>query len=214
VYQNAFIQFTGLTQNMDKMRKAIVTVTIVVLFVVSISGTVLYYQGLLNDKESMISVLEEQVANQSAEISDYQSQVSGLENQLASLTSINIVTALGVKEIGNLSGSHAAPNSYYRLFVSGLVTNDGNGTAFNAGLHVVAYDKDAILQINMTVPLIAGSTLANFTTVVKIDGSYGNPPLHFTNLAGGETTRVEFNIYHQGQLANWTVTPIYSRYPS
>lgn len=199
---------------MEKISKALVSVVIVVLFLATISGTILYYQNVLDDRDSTISALESQVSNQTDEIADYQSQVSGLENQLASLTSINIVTALGIKEIGNLSGSVAAPNSYYRLFVSGLVTNEGNGTAFNAGLHVVAYDKDAILQINMTVPLIAGSTLANFTTVVKIDGSYGNPPLHFANLAGGETTRVEFNIYHKGQLANWTVTPIYSRYPS
>ena len=61
---------------MNKMRKAIVSVVIIVIFLSSISSIALYYQNLLNDSHSKISALESTVANQTDEITEYQSQVS------------------------------------------------------------------------------------------------------------------------------------------
>ena len=72
---------------MEKISKALVSVVIVVLFLAAISGTFLYYQNILNDKESRISALESQGTNQSEEITDYKAKVSDLESQLANLTS-------------------------------------------------------------------------------------------------------------------------------
>jgi hypothetical protein len=72
---------------MEKISKALVSVAIVMLLLATISGTLLYYQNVLNDKDSRISVLDSQVTNQSAEITDYKAKVSNLESQLANLTS-------------------------------------------------------------------------------------------------------------------------------
>lgn len=92
---------------MNKIKKTGVSAVIVVLFVASISGTVLYYQGLLGDRDSRISGLESQVVDQSAEITDYQSLVSDLQRQIENQTLGRIVRISNVtsdKEWHNLSG--------------------------------------------------------------------------------------------------------------
>ncbi len=69
---------------MEKISKALVSV---VIFLATISSIILYYQKVLNDKDTRISVIESQVTNHSAEITDYKTKVSNLESQLANLTS-------------------------------------------------------------------------------------------------------------------------------
>ncbi len=95
---------------------------------------------------------------------------------------------------------------YYRLYISGSITNKGNGTAIKSGLQVMAYSKNGTLEINMTVPLVNG---VKFSTIINSDGTYpGSTPLHFSNLSGGETANVDVNIYHNGHVTKWTIIPV------
>ena len=43
---------------MDNIRKTVVSITIIVIFIASVSSISLYYQSLLSDKESRISIAE------------------------------------------------------------------------------------------------------------------------------------------------------------
>jgi hypothetical protein len=38
--------------------------------------------------------------------------------------------------------------------VEGLVINAGTKTAYNASLHVIAYNTDGLLALNMSLPLV------------------------------------------------------------
>ncbi len=64
----------------------------------------------------------------------------------------NIATALGCKEIGQ-DYFYRAPWPYNYLYITGTVSNAGNGTAYNAGLKVVAYNSTGSVLVDMTFPL-------------------------------------------------------------
>jgi hypothetical protein len=199
-----------------------ISVLIAILFVGAIAGTMFYYNGVVNDKNSKIVSLNTQIANQNNEIANLTSQISNLKSQLTNFTSGNLVASLGISEVGNTSTS-AYLYPYYRLYISGTVTNTGIGEAYNAGLHVVAYTANGILEINMTVPLTNGEEGVNFGTdsatnayVLNWASSIGSSigSLQLGNLDSGQTATVDLNIYHEGVVSNWTVTPVCYTYPS
>jgi len=126
--------------------------------------------------------------------------------------SANLVAGLGVSEVGNTS---SITRSYNRLFIEGSVTNNGQGEALNAGLHVLAYAEDGTLEINMTVPLTCGEFGANaaiYSYIYSFDPYCTSSP-KFGNLSGGQSADVNLDIYHEGTVANWTVTPVWTNVP-
>lgn len=98
---------------------------------------------------------------------------------------------------------------YNRLYISGNVTNTGIGIAYNAGLHVVAYDN-GVLEVNMTVPLANGATFGtDNATIASALSTYGSvSSLQLGNLGSGQTATIGIGIIHEGYVTNWAVTPV------
>jgi hypothetical protein len=99
------------------------------------------------------------------------------------------------------------------LNLDGSVSNVGQGVAYNAGLHVVAYDAQGALQINATVPLAFEEMFTNpygnwQSGINLIGGSHS-----VTSLSGGQAFQIRLNIYHSGTVTNWTVTPVWTNNP-
>lgn len=212
---------------MGNERKAVSTSTLMVaiLLVSVIAGAAFYYYGPLNSEISKITSLNHEIASLNNEIANLTSQISNLKDQeadlgshAAKLTSAYLVTALGITEIpGNSSsemdGYELTPVPYNYLIIQGSVTNTGKGTAFNAGLKVVAYSNNGTLEINMTVPL---ADYANFgtdnATENFVSSNYGSSSLALGVLNSGQTANVNLNIFHEDTVTNWTVTPVWWTY--
>ncbi len=194
----------------------------VTLFTSAIAGTIVYY----NHK-----------------ISDLNGQISKLNNVIANLPTAHLVASLGVTEIlGNNSNAMGTftPIPYNYLYITGAVNNTGEGTAYNAGLHVVAYNAAGTLEINMTFPLsggIFGTDNATNAFVLKTYGSYnpvlrvytsgysttlgivdgeqtfyiGEPTAYFGG--GASSYSGSLSILHEDIVTNWTVTPVWTNTP-
>ena len=168
---------------MVNKRKAVSATVIAILFVSAIAGTVVYFNGIVNQKNS----------------------------EIADLKSPYLATSLGVTEILYSPPSYDMGNiPYNRHYISGSITNTGKNTAFNAGLHVVAYGADYTLEINMTVPLSDGVAFGT-DNATSIGGSGSS--LQLGVLDGGQTSTIGINIYHEGIVSIWTVTPVWTNTP-
>jgi hypothetical protein len=188
---------------MGKTRLAIVALIFVILFVSTISGIIAYY----NDK-----------------VLNLESQVSSLRKQIIYLTSANLTSNLSVQEISTQTqypnGTHLPPNlfvGYPNHYINGSVTNEGGAIAFNAGLHVSAYTADGTLVVNMTVPLINGAWV--YGTDAITDAFVSN---HFQDnlgtfqlgyLKSGQSVTFYLNFYHENNVGNWTITPVWTNSP-
>ncbi|MGA3060715.1 MAG: hypothetical protein ABSD92_10135 [Candidatus Bathyarchaeia archaeon] len=131
-----------------------------------------------------------------------------------------LVTALGVAEVPAGGPYVALPPPYNALYITGSVNNTGEVTAYNAGLHVVAYAADGTLEVNMTVPLDNGASGQNsawFGADAAINtflADYSiNNSLQLRSLAGGATTAIDITIFHESTVTNWTVTPVWTNLP-
>ena len=185
-----------------------ILIVVVVLLVSAVAGTIVYYNGAVNDRNSKIALMNTQIANLTSQTSSLKSQVTNLTSQLTNLTSANLVTALGITEVSNTS---SISRSYNRLYIDGSVTNMGVGTAFNAGLHVVAYAADGTLEINMTVPLTFGEFGTDDATTSYVFSFDPFNYLKFGSLVSGQTANVDLDIYHEGIVSDWTVTPVWDK---
>ena len=168
-----------------------VSALIAVLFVSLLAGTIFYYNG---------------------KIARLNRQISNLKCQVASLTSANLVDKLAVTEIPkNYPYNVPSPLPYNYLYITGNVTNTGEGTALNAGLHVVANDANGGLEINITVPLVNGASFGTDAgTDAYVLNSYGNNSLQLGSLFSEQTAIIEIGIFHDGTVSNWTVTPVWT----
>ena len=199
---------------MGYSKKTIASLLIVAaIFISGIATTVLYYNGLLADENSKIASLNNQIANQNNKIADQSKEIANLTDQveeISNFTDANLEATLGVSEVGNTSMS-MYPYPFYRLYISGTVKNTGKGMALDAGLHAIAYASNGLVEINMAVPLANGVDFGTDNStdafVQSWDGSI--PSLQLGYLASGQSVTVDFNIYHEGKVTNWTVTPVW-----
>ena len=189
-----------------------------VLFVSAVAGTAIYCNGVITEGNSKIASLNAQIVNLTSKVSGFRGQLANLSSQILNLTSANLVTSLGVAEVPyNSPNNFPSPLLYNHLLITGSITNTGRGTAYNAGLHVVAYAPDGTLEVNMTVPLdsqqnITGNENTDFAPVFGTDAKtqiYGNDSLQLGNLYGGQTSSISLGIFHEGTVTNWTVTPVW-----
>ena len=207
---------------MDK--KIIATsILIAILFVVAIAGTIVYCNGVISDGNSKIASLNSQIANLDGKVSDLRTQAANINSQTKNMLSAKIVTSLGISEVPYDSPHNfPTPLLYNHLLIMGSVTNTGVITAYNAGLHVVAYQADGKVQINMTVPLDnwANETTnenTDFAPVFGTDAStqiYGNESLQLGNLYSGQNITIILGIFHHGTVTNWTITPVWTSNPA
>ena len=164
----------------------------------------------------VVSVFAETVFYYNNKISNLNSQISKLNAVIASFPTAHLVASLGVAEIlGNNSNNMGEPTpiSYNYLYITGSVNNTGKGTAYNAGLLVVAYNATGTLEVNMTVPWsggIFGTDNATNTFVLK---NYGSSSRTLGVLDGEQTAYVGVSILHEGIVTNWTVTPVWTNTP-
>ena len=136
-----------------------------------------------------------------------QLHVFGQEN----LTTPYLLTALGATEIAGGDGQNN------RLWIQGKVTNTGEGTAFNAGLHVVASAANGTVVLDLTVPL-NNNDVVNYGSEAASQSVYvangdNNPSYFLPSLAGGGTAYVGLNVFHVGTASNWTVTAVWTDLP-
>jgi hypothetical protein len=135
-------------------------------------------------------------------------------------TKAYLVTGLGVAEIPAAVGLGGLP-PYANLFIEGSVNNTGEGTAFDAGLHVVAYAANGKLEVDMTVPLNPSQpspvsfgwyvTDTGINAWLKSNGDYSS--LQPGSLASGATVDIDTHIFHEGTVTKWTVTPVWTNSP-
>ena len=92
------------------------------------------------------------------------------------------------------------------------MNNTGGGKAFNAGLHVSAYSASGTLEINMTFPFSDGRFGTDSAIYTYVASSQGGcvSSLQLGNLPAGETVAVYIQIFHEGVVFNWTVTPVWT----
>ena len=216
------------------IKSRVIPVFVVALLVVSaIAGTVFYYSGEVNAGNAKIELMKTNIANLiqesinlNNEITNQSNQIANLNSQIANLTgqisnlksqqanidspSADLVTSLGISEIP-VNSTYNLGNSapFNHLYISGTVTNSGDGTAYNAGLHVVAYTTTGTVEVNMTVPLSDGGSFgADVQTQV-----YGTSSLQLGNLYPGQTTTVSLAIFHEATVSSWSLTPVSTNSP-
>ena len=199
-----------------------ISVLIAILVVGAFVGTIFYFN-------SEIANLNSQISNIKSQLTNVTGQLANLTSELTSLTSANLVTSLTVTEVPYNYNNYTGHELFNYLYIAGNATNTGRGTAYNTGLHVVAYTATGILEIDMTVPLGAGgygygvnnSTHALGTTYTPNSPhisllSPDVPATPITTLGSNPGFNVAFiyiAIYHEGTAANWTITPVWTNSP-
>jgi hypothetical protein len=187
---------------MNKKITAVSVLIVAILFISSIAGTIVYYNGIVNDSNSKIASLNTQIAN-------LNSQISNLQSQITNLTTANLVADLMTVELPY--DAMKPPLPYSDLYITGSVNNTGHVTAYNAGLHVAAYDGNGGLAINMTFPLVydksfgTDSATDNYVSGLLLRGS-----LQLGSLGSGQRAPISLDIYHEGTVSKWTITPVWT----
>jgi cell division protein FtsL len=212
--------------SMGNKRKAISALIVAILFVSAITGTIFYYNGIIDSKNSKITSLNNEIANLKNEMANLTSQISNLKGQVANLsgqvtnlTSANIETALGITEVPYDSPHNMpSPMQYSHLHITGSVNNTGQGTAYNAGLDVVAYDADGALLLNMTVPLDNGAVFGTDTQINSYltDNYYSLSSTQLSILYSGQTATIVIDIFHEGTFSNsssYKIMPVWTNSP-
>ena len=172
------------------MVRKVVPLLLVLLLVLSVVYSVfLYQQNLVLSNENSI-----------------------LKEEITTLKSANLVTALGVVEIPPYEESYwgGNGNSSY-LWITGWVFNCGGSLAANAGLNVLAFNYTNHVLMNVTVPLDSRSGFATATKdylVPKVPywlpGSALLSELEYSTILGQQNMTVRFSLYHEGSFPSST----------
>ena len=193
---------------MNKKIIAASFLVIAILIVSAIGGTAFYYDSAINNGNSKIASLNDKIANLNYEISNLNGQISSFKN----FTVANLVTALGITEVpSDSSHNYPGPLPYNHLYISGQVNNLGDGTAFNAGLHILAYAANGTLEVNMTVPLGGGNFGTDAGTEAFVSSSYGNSSLQLESSFGGEKHNFIYKYFSRRHCCfQLVVTPVWT----
>ncbi len=199
-------------------------VVVILVFAIMFAGVLSSYSYLIIFQDYKIASLDTQVQNLTSDIENLTNQIPGLTNeQTTNLTAVylasgfraNLTTALQGKEIitSNYAATKSIPYNYF--YISGTVTNTGNGTAFEVGLQVIAYDVygNNTRDIDMTLPL--GGTFGTDGTINSYVAKYqgGTSSFQLQSLGSGQTKTVNIQIFHEGTVSNWIITPVWTNSP-
>lgn len=200
---------------MVSKRKAASVLAITILLCAFVATTI-YLTTREAADQTHGSIVNEQ-ANLQAQISSLKKQLANLTEIINNLTSANLVASLETHEMLGakstyMGGLVANPLLYNYVWIEGSVANTAKGNAYKAGLQIVGYTDDGILAVNLTVPF-TGSTFGtdNATNAFVLE-TYGNSSLVLQTLDGDQRTNVNLNIFHEGLISNWSVTPVYWKY--
>jgi hypothetical protein len=121
---------------MDKKTKVITIITVSMLLLLIISFAVVE------------TILNNELVQKSLEITGLNNQVIELQRQLDNQQKASLVTSLGIStEPRNITYPHP------HFTIEGVVFNVGSETAYNARLDIIAYYKNGLLALNMSIPL-------------------------------------------------------------
>jgi len=147
------------------------------------------------------------------------SQVQSLNEEIKSLNSAYLVTALGIVEIPPYGESYWGGNGEFsHLWITGWVFNSGGSMAKKAGLEVLAFAEDNTVLLNYTVPITQGgigafSTNETFRDLIPY---YLYPtPLEFGNVLSQQNVTVRLAIFHDGSFPNGTryeMNPVWEKF--
>jgi outer membrane murein-binding lipoprotein Lpp len=197
---------------------------VTLIFAIIFAGVISSYSFVIIIQDYKIASLNTQVQNLNSEIENLTNQIPTLQDEqttnltaayLASGLKANLTTVSQGKEIitSNYAATKSIPYNYF--YISGSVTNTGNGTAFEAGLHVIAYDvyDKSTRDIDMTLPFggTFGTDDAINAYVAKSQG--GTSSFQLESLGSGQTKTINIQIFHEGTVSNWIVTPVWTNSP-
>lgn len=197
---------------MNKKTIAAASLIVAILFVSMIAGTILYYDGVVSNRDSIIGDLSSEIAIQN-------NQVSDLKSQLTTLIDANLSSTLGAAEFPAYTGPNYPDVNipYSHLYITGSINNTGIIEAYNVGLNILAYEANGTCEINMTVPL---GTYVSFgtdnATNSFVSDNYlwlGNSSLQLGTLGAGQSEVIRMNIFHEGTVKNWTLTSVGTNFP-
>ncbi len=212
------------------MRPVIADLIIAVLIVSAIAGTILFDNKGTYDK-SLVNINPQTKTTNGQSLAQEEApptELSAILNETVVKNNLVLVTIPPETPVYNVQ--------YDSLWINGSVTNIGQASAVNAGLHVEAYAEDGSLEINMIVPLANAvygtdshtisfiSNFADYSLTLNgiVIGDYapsGSLPLGHTgslifgSLDPGQTVSITLAIYHEGTVSNWTVTPVWTNPP-
>jgi hypothetical protein len=197
---------------------------VLLVFAIIFAGVLSSYFYVIIFQDYKSASLTAQEQNLNSELENLTNQIPSLQNQTTNLTvaylasglKANLTTALEGKEIvtSDFAATQSIPFNYF--YISGTVTNTGNGTAFKVGLHVIAYDNynSATRDIDLTLPL-GGTFGTDNRTNNYVTSYYGgfSQSLQLENLGGGQTVTTNIQIFHEGTVSDWTITPVWTNSP-
>jgi hypothetical protein len=121
---------------MGKKTKVITVITISILLLL-----IIYFAVIETS-------LNNELVQKNLEITGLNNQVIELQKQLDNQQKASLVTSLGIStEPRNITYPHP------HFTIEGVVFNVGSKTAYNARLDIIAYYKNGLLALNMSIPL-------------------------------------------------------------
>lgn len=146
---------------MNKLRIALISLIIAMLFVSSIAGTIIYYNGTLTSKDSEIGSLNNQINQLQTENDALNQQLNQQINRYLGLSQVKI------SSLGWVSGFNPVGSVFLENQVKVTVKNEGN------------YDVSGInLTLSVSLQWLNGDLLSN--------GEYGNYTTSFSEINAGE----------------------------
>jgi cell division protein FtsB len=144
----------------------------------NLSNQITQKNDVIAQKNNEIITLNNQVTTLTNQIADLNNQIDNLNNQIANKPRI-VVDGLAVEDDRG--------NSPYNLHIYGRINNTGGGTAYNAFLHIEAFNAEG----------------------VAIDTYHG-----FGGITGKMSLGLDFRVNYTGSpIENWFITPIYTDEP-
>ena len=133
-------------------------------------------------------------------------QVYSFNQEINILKSANLTTALGIVEIPPhyYSSEIWWVSNFSYIWVTGWVFNSGAGIGENAGLEVLAFDKENSVLMNYTVPIVSDGVFSINENKTLIPYYQHLTPLEFGNVLGQQNATVRLSIFHEGSFPNST----------
>jgi hypothetical protein len=117
------------------------------------------------------TILNNELVQKNLEITGLNNQVIELQRQLDNQQKASLVTSLGIStEPRNITYPHP------HFTIEGVVFNVGTKTAYNARLDIIAYYKNGLLALNMSIPLgnLAKWQIAQVNKIIVTSDWIGN----------------------------------------
>ena len=177
--KKAFIHFTELNQNMDKIKLSL-SFALLLLIVLTIP-TIVYFN---NDNSNL------------------RKQVGILQEEISILKTANITTALGIVEVPPNYANNIWGSNFSHVWITGWVFNSGASPALDAGLRVIASNETGVIM-NKTIPLVAYGTFSTNENKIKPNNE-NITPYTFENILSHQNVTIRIAIYHEDLFSSST----------